>query len=62
MTGEQPKFAQLYLYNPQFAADIRCGLFDGLDCPFIQDFMNFISCNNPFPQIYKFAAKRFREA
>ena len=25
-TGGQPKFAQLYLYDPQAAADIRCGL------------------------------------
>ena len=62
VTGAQPKFAQLYVYDPQVAADVRCGLFDGLDRQFIQDFTNFIASNNPFPMLYKFAAERLREA
>jgi len=62
VTGQQPKFAQLYLYDPQAATDLRYGLFDGLDRQFIQDFTNFIYCNNPFPRIYKFAGERLREA
>ena len=60
-TGAQPKFAQLYIYDPQVAADVRCGLFDGLDRQFIQDFTTYIHQHNPFPQIYKFAAERMRE-
>lgn len=60
--GEDPKYAQFYIYDPHVAAETRCRLFDGLDREFIQEFSDFVHQYNPFARLYRHAAERLAEA
>ena len=59
---EPDQFAQLFFYDHDQAADLRCIFNEQHDETFIREFTAFLHDNNPFIDIYKTAKERFQES
>ena len=52
---EPPAFAQLFFYDPDYAAGLRLNQHPGLDRTLLRDLHQMITEVNPFVQLYKTA-------
>jgi len=59
--GEQPKFAQLFLYDPQYAAGVRPDCHPQLDEAILERLTCMLHETNPFIGLYKTARERLAE-
>jgi len=51
--GEQPRFSQIYIRDPEEQADIRLGVFDDLDRNLLLELQAALNQTNPFCRVYK---------
>lgn len=59
--GQNPLFAQLYLYDPHAAADFRFLSNSGLDPTLLTALSEFLHANNPLASIYRSARDRLHD-